>query len=116
MFKSWAKKVLPLCLVLMITGCGALHASKEETDRDLLISRHIRHALFKNDVVPKSGRHFDVTTRKGIVTLTGVADDISQMQNAVTIAKHAQGVVEVENKIQVTENLPSQSTMPVEKR
>lgn len=98
---SLMKKILLASLVFLLIGCESINMAREEAERDQFIIRHVKHALYKNEIVPKSGRHFGVASRKGVVTLTGVADDIAQMNDAVAIAKRSQGVTDVINEITV---------------
>lgn len=100
-FATLIKGIFFLALAHLLGGCESISVAKEEAARDQLIIRHVKHALYKNEVVPKSGHHFGVTAKKGVVTLTGVADNINQMNDAVAIANRSQGVTAVENEITV---------------
>lgn len=93
------KGIFFFSLPLLIIGCESMDVAKEEAARDQLIVRHVKHALYKNEIVPKSGQHFGVAAKKGVVTLTGVADSATQMNDAIAIANRSQGVTAVENEI-----------------
>jgi osmotically-inducible protein OsmY len=48
------------------------------------------------------GRDIDVTTRNGVVTLSGRVDTEAQRQKAVQIARQTEGVTDVQDRLQVT--------------
>lgn len=66
---------------------------------DKLLATRVRSRLKSDDLV--DSRHIDVEVRHGIVRLTGQADHESSSRMAADLIRSMEGVVRVENRIQI---------------
>jgi len=89
-------------VVLMIAMSGAAEAQqpaggRPESGGDAWITTKIQAAYFLDADV--KSRHIDVTTRDGVVTLSGTVQSAKERDQAVSIARTTDGVKEVMDKL-----------------
>lgn len=98
--------------VLVLPGCRREPAPAETSSAanaaqavdDAWITTKVESQYFVNPEV--KGRQIDVSTKDGVVTLTGVVDSELARQRAVTIARGTEGVTNVQDRMAV--KLPDQ--------
>ena len=82
--------------VLLITG-SRVHAQDAEKPADAGITARVKDKLAAND--PIVAPRIAVSTRDGVVTLTGIALTQQYILNALHDARSVDGVVKVENRL-----------------
>jgi osmotically-inducible protein OsmY len=95
---STAKSLL-LALALLVpltAGCGK---TVGETIDDTAITTRVKTGMLNDPTV--GGLRIDVDTFKGVVTLSGRVKTQAEKQQALTIARRTDGVVEVKDALQV---------------
>ena len=96
-FKSVKSLVLALVLALpLVAACGK---TVGETIDDTTTTTRVKTAMLNDPVV--GGLRVDVDTYKGVVTLSGRVKTSAERDQAITIARRTQGVVEVKDALQV---------------
>jgi osmotically-inducible protein OsmY len=72
-----------------------------ESTLDHVISDRVRHALEEETLLGQEARNIGVTTKEGVVTLTGAVSNITVKQRAGVVATAVGSVVRVDNQILV---------------
>lgn len=103
-------KIVTICFLLgTVLAPMAGHAEDADKDRsspktfvkDAVITTKIKAEFAKDKQV--SVRHIKVDTdNKGVVQLSGTARSQQEVEKAVQIARNVEGVVAVENRIQIS--------------
>ena len=95
--------LLGLVLTIAMSGAAAAQqsagAGRRESGGDAWITTKIQAAYFLDADV--KSRHIDVTTRDGVVTLSGTVQTANERDQAVSIARTTDGVKEVMDKLVV---------------
>lgn len=99
---NYAKSLL-LAFVLLLPLTVACGKTVGETIDDTTITTRVKTAMLNDPAV--GGLRIDVDTFKGVVTLSGRVKSQAEKDQAVTLARRTQGVVEVKDALQV---LPEQ--------
>ena len=99
------KHVAAVLLGFALTGAGLASVYADDTDMsakssnqpvtDTWITTKVKAELATTEGI-KSG-DIDVTTKNGLVTLSGVVNSKAQMQKAVALAKSVKGVRQVDS-------------------
>lgn len=95
--KRLSNVVLTLILLLPLTAaCGK---TVGETIDDTSITTRVKTSMLNDPNV--GGLRIDVDTYKGVVTLSGRVKTQAEKDQALTIARRTEGVVEVKDALQV---------------
>jgi osmotically-inducible protein OsmY len=92
-------KSLLLALVLLIPITAACGKTVGETIDDTTITTRVKTAMLNDPTV--GGLRIDVDTFKGVVTLSGRVKSDGEKQQAVSLARRIDGVVDVKDALQV---------------
>jgi hyperosmotically inducible periplasmic protein len=99
-----ASKSLPIAAfaATLIFGAGGAFANEPKSDQpvtDTMITTKVKTELAKDDTT--KARHINVTTKDGVVRLSGMVDSATEKQKAEEDAKTIEGVVSVDNQLTV---------------
>jgi osmotically-inducible protein OsmY len=96
---SWVLMLSVLSLFAALAGCASTPSSDStgEYIDDATITTKVKAAFVKDDEV--SALHIHVTTYKGVVQLSGFADNKDEIDRAVDLARNVNGVKSVKNDI-----------------
>ncbi|HEY5617429.1 MAG TPA: BON domain-containing protein [Vicinamibacterales bacterium] len=98
----WKGTILALVFALATGACGK---TVGEAIDDTTITTRVKTAMLNDPAV--GGLRIDVDTFKGVVTLSGRVKSQGERNQAITIARGINGVVEVKDALQVIpENTP----------
>lgn len=103
------KYLLIPALCLMCVGCDqAAHndnvGSSKEHSADWAITTKVKAAIMADVSLSASARMVSVETTDGVVTLTGTVPTKADRNRIGQIAKNVQGVQDVENDIEVSDD------------
>lgn len=93
--------VAAIAASLLFTAGGAF-AGNEGSNQpvtDTVITTKVKAELIKDDTT--KARHINVTTKKGVVTLSGTVDSATEKDQAAQDAQKIEGVVSVDNQLSV---------------
>jgi hyperosmotically inducible periplasmic protein len=95
---------LPLCAalgLLLLNGCSALDddITVGESIDDASITAQVKAALVEDDDL--SALDINVDTRQGVVSLSGVVDEPSDIARATELANDVAGVKSIQNNLRV---------------
>jgi osmotically-inducible protein OsmY len=99
---SWSKGWLLLSLLVMVLAGCASTATQESTGEyidDATITSKVKAAFVGDKQVSALDIH--VTTYKGVVQLSGFADNPDEVQRATELARNVKGVKAVRNNVQL---------------
>jgi osmotically-inducible protein OsmY len=98
----WSRSLLVLSLfVMLLAGCAS-SATQESTGEyidDATITSKVKTAFVADKQV--SALNIHVTTYKGVVQLSGFADNPDEIQRATELARNVKGVKAVKNDVQL---------------
>ncbi|HET8609625.1 MAG TPA: BON domain-containing protein [Burkholderiales bacterium] len=96
---SWTLMLSVLSLFAVLAGCASTPSSDSTGQYidDATITTKVKAAFVKDDEV--SALHIHVTTFKGVVQLSGFADNQNEINRAVELARNVKGVESVKNDI-----------------
>jgi osmotically-inducible protein OsmY len=92
-------KSLALALALAVPLTAACGKTVGETIDDTTITTRVKTAMLNDPAV--GGLRIDVDTYKGVVTLSGRVKSTAERDQALALARRAQGVTEVKDAMQV---------------
>jgi osmotically-inducible protein OsmY len=93
----WKSVVLAIVLIAPLTAaCGK---TVGETIDDTTITTRVKTAMLNDPAV--GGLRIDVDTYKGVVTLSGRVKSQGEKDQAMSLARRIDGVVEVKDALQV---------------
>jgi osmotically-inducible protein OsmY len=92
----WKGVVFAIALTLLTGACGK---TVGEAIDDTTITTRVKTAMLNDPAV--GGLRIDVDTFKGVVTLSGRVKSQNERNQALTIARGINGVVEVKDALQV---------------
>lgn len=98
----WSKSELLLTLLFMVLAGCASTATQESTGEyidDATITSKVKAAFVPDKEV--SALNIHVTTYKGVVQLSGFADNPEEIQRATELARNVKGVKSVKNDVQL---------------
>jgi hyperosmotically inducible protein len=100
--KAWITALGAAC-VLVASGAFANDAvgKSDQPMTDTVITTKVKAELTKDDTT--KAREISVTTKNGVVHLSGVVDSITAKQKAEEDARAIKGVVDVSNNLNVTQ-------------
>jgi osmotically-inducible protein OsmY len=85
--------------MLGMVGCANTGQKSGAYVDDSWITTKVKSELIAND--DTKARNISVDTSHGVVTLSGTADDMEEVTNAVEIARGVDGVTSVTNQIRI---------------
>ena len=94
---SWKHLMLALALAApLVAGCGK---TVGETIDDTTITTRVKTAMLNDPTV--HGTRVDVSTFKGVVTLSGQVSSQAEHDQAIALARRTSGVTEVKDALQI---------------
>jgi osmotically-inducible protein OsmY len=98
--RSWFALALAM-LILMVSGCASQpdRASTGEFIDDTAITAKVKAALVADKEV--SALSVNVETFRGVVQLSGFADNQAEINRAVSVARGVSGVKSVKNDLRI---------------
>ncbi|HEX5464716.1 MAG TPA: BON domain-containing protein [Burkholderiales bacterium] len=99
---SWSKGWLLLSMLVMVLAGCASTATQESTGEyvdDATITSKVKAAFVPDKQVSALDIH--VTTYRGVVQLSGFADNPEEIQRATELARNVKGVKAVKNDVQL---------------
>ncbi len=96
---SWVLMLSVLSIFGILAGCASTPTSDSTGQYidDATITTKVKAAFVKDDEV--SALHIHVTTYKGVVQLSGFADNKDEIDRASELARNVNGVKSVKNDI-----------------
>ena len=93
---SWRAPALAMMLAVTVLACGR---TVGDTLDDTTITTRVKTAMLNDPAV--GGLRIDVDTFQGVVTLSGRVKSQGERDQALTLARQIDGVVEVKDALQV---------------
>lgn len=94
------KSLIAAAAAALIFSAGVASAEgSEHPVKDSVITTKVKAELVKDDTT--KARHINVTTRNGVVTLSGTVDSETEKEKAAQDAQLVEGVASVDNKLMV---------------
>jgi hyperosmotically inducible periplasmic protein len=100
-----------LTLLGALSGCEYITGkTARQTMKDASITTAVQTELISDRLSNMS--RIDVDTERGVVNLNGVVETEGQRARAARLAHHVEGVVRVNNNLQIKNRLPSEKQNP----
>lgn len=77
---------------------------QSETEADRTITQKIRQAIMSDNALSTNAKNIKIITIKGVVTLRGPVASVQEKEAIVNKLHGIQGIVQVDNQIEVTPN------------
>ncbi len=100
--QCWHKLGFFLIIVLLLSGCaGLLQPETVETEQreDVALAMKIKSKLIESNDLSAAAIHVEALS--GVVELTGFVETVSERQLAGQVAQQTEGVVRVNNLLEV---------------
>jgi Predicted periplasmic or secreted lipoprotein len=94
-----ATAAIAAAFVLTAGGAFANSEGSGQPVTDTVITTKVKAELVKDDTT--KARHINVTTKNGVVTLSGAVDSPTERAQAAQDAQKIEGVVRVDNRLSV---------------
>ena len=94
-----ARFLAVIVTLLLVAACRTTESPRHQVD-DVAITTRVK-AKLATDLNLSTATNIDVNTTNGVVTLAGQVESEAVRDHAVQLAKSVEGVVEVNNNLQV---------------